>query len=422
LEIAKKLGGLFGSASKSPPPRQLPIGFAMPWQPKMGGDGKLTAYSSYTDPGIAIGFQNEALSESQGYIFYGDGESVRVFYEIPAKAGDPIVQASEFLAKSDDFFTQSDLYNRLTQGYLNYVAEALNLIYLTDNGGKLINGLIATKRSILIVVQASHLGNAYSGGGALTCVSSAYQLIDRLRKNALDANLLLELMKSTSGLSAPLAASNWIADKVNKLPLYSLFVQAPEYADGGGFLAQFLRFRGAAVTGQVILEWLTNVDGGAFLNFLLTDKTTRDEVVLVDYFRSALIMILYGRSVPGASADTTVQLNVTFNPKDDNDPAKERPPAIGLGHELVHAYNVACGAQPGMPIHDFSTMLAERLCVGLAPFADVAISENNLRTDWPTVAARASVPFDQRPPGPRLVYDVVPAEEVQATRKRARTP
>lgn len=396
------------------------MGYAMPWQPTMGGNGNLVPYVDYTEPGIAIGFQVEALSDSYLSVFFGDGDVVRVFYEIPDKAGAPIVGASQSLSKADSSFKPSDMNNRLAQGYLNYVAEALNLIYQTDIGGKLINGLIATKRSVLIVTQAAHMGNAYNGGGASTCVSAANQLIDRLPKNTLDRDLLLNLIKSTSGLTTPLAACNWVADQVNRLPLFSLFVQDPEYQDG--FLRQFLQYNGAVVTGQVILDWLTNSDGGAFVNFLTTDKTKRDEVVLVDYFRSALIMILYGRSVPGASADTSIQFNVTFNRDNKNDPATDRPPAIGLGHELIHAYNVACGAQPGLPIHNFSTMLAERLCVGLPPFDDVAIHENALRKNWPNVAGKASVLFDRKSPEPRLCYDPTPPEQVNSTRESARTP
>ena len=394
----------------------------MAWQPGMGGNGKLVPYQTYATPGIAIGFQQEALSANRLETFFGDGEVVRVFYEIPATAGPDIVAASEFLTKADPFFKPSDMSNRLAQGYLNYVAEALNLIYQTETGGKLINGLIVTKRTVLIVIQVAGFGNAYSGGGATTCVSGANQLIDGFQRDTLDGALLLALIKSTSGLTDPLAACNWIADQANRLPLFSLFVQNPQYGDGGGFLAQFLRYKGAAITGQVIRDWLAKTDGGAFATFLRTDTTQRDAVVLVDYFRSALIMLLYGRSVPGASADTTVQFNTAYNVTDKTDPAVERPPAVGLGHELIHAYNVACGAQPGMPIYHFSTMLAERLCVGLPPFDDVAIHENLLRRDWPSVAGKASVPFDQTSPGPRLVYDPTPPEQVNSTRKSARTP
>jgi hypothetical protein len=419
--LVKKMGGLFGSAASSSSPPVTLTGYAMPWHPGMSGDGKLVPYVTYTDPGIAIGFQKEALSENQIGTFFGDGVDLKVFYAIPDKAGAEVIATSQALAKSDEFFQPSDVSNALMQGYLNYVAEALNLIYQTDTGGKLINGIIATKATVLIVIQVAYMGNSYNGGGVTTVVSAANQLIEQFPKDTLNANLLLDLIKGTSGKTDPMEACTWLAAQVNALPLLSLFVQDPQYTDGG-FLGQFLRFKGATVTGKVINDWLTNADAGAFLAFLKTDKSKRDEVVLVDYFKSALIMILYGRSTPGASSNTTVQFTVCYFPKDDNDPVKQRPPAIGLGHELIHAYNVACGAQSGLEIYHFSTVLTERLCVGLPPFNDVAIHENRLRTDWPTVAARASVGFDRNAPGLRLCYDPTPEGDLLKTRSRASTP
>lgn len=55
-----------------------------------------------------------------------------------------------------------------------------------------------------------------------------------------------------------------------------------------------------------------------------------------------------------------------------------RPPFIGLGHELIHAWHNTRGEQPGVE-NGTTTALYEYLCVGLGPFAGLANTENALR-------------------------------------------
>ena len=49
----------------------------------------------------------------------------------------------------------------------------------------------------------------------------------------------------------------------------------------------------------------------------------------------------------------------------------------------MHAYYISRGEQPGLDYGDYSTTLAELLCVGLGPWTENAISENQIRAAWP---------------------------------------
>ncbi len=52
-----------------------------------------------------------------------------------------------------------------------------------------------------------------------------------------------------------------------------------------------------------------------------------------------------------------------------------RPPGVGLGHELVHAYHSANGT------NDF-TQKGEDMAVGVAPYDKEDVSENKMREQW----------------------------------------
>jgi hypothetical protein len=75
---------------------------------------------------------------------------------------------------------------------------------------------------------------------------------------------------------------------------------------------------------------------------------------------------------------------------------QNRPPWIGMAHELIHAYYNATATQLAEVDNDDSargpltTVLGEYMCVGLGPWANAPISENRIR-------AEAGVP-------PRVMY------------------
>jgi hypothetical protein len=68
-----------------------------------------------------------------------------------------------------------------------------------------------------------------------------------------------------------------------------------------------------------------------------------------------------------------------------------RPPAVGLFHELVHAYHNAHGSQLGREDsvkEDNGGRLYECMAVGLGPFAGHPYTENAMRASYPNVAPR----------------------------------
>jgi len=73
---------------------------------------------------------------------------------------------------------------------------------------------------------------------------------------------------------------------------------------------------------------------------------------------------------------------IGWNPYASNPLNLSRPPAIGLAHELIHAYYSGLGQQLGRDFGHPSTVLFEFLCVGLGPWDEAPISENGIRRHW----------------------------------------
>lgn len=77
--------------------------------------------------------------------------------------------------------------------------------------------------------------------------------------------------------------------------------------------------------------------------------------------------------------------NINFCNRKTYDLNNIRPPAIGLAHELIHAYYSFRGSQCGRDM-DYTTPLFEFKCVGLGrPWSDLAVSENAIRNQWSAV-------------------------------------
>ncbi len=83
---------------------------------------------------------------------------------------------------------------------------------------------------------------------------------------------------------------------------------------------------------------------------------------------------------PGTGSNTTVSYNPdTTQIGDGSEPWMNRPPEVGLGHELVHADDASRGLQ--VPGETDGTRNRERQAVGLPPFENKDPSENGIRRD-----------------------------------------
>ena len=61
----------------------------------------------------------------------------------------------------------------------------------------------------------------------------------------------------------------------------------------------------------------------------------------------------------------------------------KRPPAIGLAHELIHALHAAQGVDLWWVVKN-NHHLEEVITTGMAPYQYEALSDNKMRTQWPT--------------------------------------
>lgn len=148
------------------------------------------------------------------------------------------------------------------------------------------------------------------------------------------------------------------------------------------------------LTAPQAYTWLTTA---ALPNTLTTVE--RDHVIL------STIASLDSQAQAGAGCDCVVQWCI--------DPAnalnRVRPPAIGLGHELIHSYFGVRGEQPGVEApNNLSVELFEYRCVGLGPWDEAMPSENSLRREWWTNTSHLIPSHDtlnRKVPPKRVQYD-----------------
>lgn len=101
-------------------------------------------------------------------------------------------------------------------------------------------------------------------------------------------------------------------------------------------------------------------------------------------WRFQLPRLLRAFLTPGRGADSTVNFNYekTFSCKDD--PAMhKRPPAVGLAHELIHALHNGQGMNMVLVANNGQN-LEELITTGLPPYNFEALSDNKMRTQWPS--------------------------------------
>lgn len=94
--------------------------------------------------------------------------------------------------------------------------------------------------------------------------------------------------------------------------------------------------------------------------------------------------LLRNYMTPGTGSGSSVEFNHTKTFHCVDDPAMHRrPPAIGLGHELIHALHNAKGVRMGI-LNSNNEKLEEIITTGFPPYNYEEISDNKLRTQWPS--------------------------------------
>jgi len=133
-------------------------------------------------------------------------------------------------------------------------------------------------------------------------------------------------------------------------------------------------------TGALINHWL---QGNALQAPLNTPDATR-------HVKRSTIAATYAQAPAGPGCNVSVRWESRPG-RADND---RRPPPIGLGHELVHAYHGVRGTQPGHEQEVGSPVLFEFLCVGIGPWDFAPVTENALRSQWWHAVSGHLIPGD----------------------------
>jgi len=289
---------------------------------------------------------------------------------------------------------EAALFNNVTQqrladlsSFLSYTGQCLDIIDHTAAGHQLFQNL-GNAIGPVFISPATMGGNQTFAGGPNYVNQLTVALRDYSSNGTLDSGLLRPIIDAHyAATQGTLARYNQLADDLNNLPLYSLFLRDDRFPPN--FLKSFFRFRGRRFTGQNLMNWLSTGGFSAFDLNMRTFARSEQGVLVRTYFLLALNIVLY----PSAPAGTGAGAGVKFNTRNEGDnvlgSADFRPPAVGLSHELMHAMHYGHGTAPGFDIGHFTTTSAELLFAGIGPFANQAVTENAIRGQWGTIPGPA---------------------------------
>jgi hypothetical protein len=234
--------------------------------------------------------------------------------------------------------------------------EALNKVALELYPDLATNVGPATQRALMNAIK-----------GVKGKVEDAADNVDRKLAKNQDAKTEIALVKKATKKSDEDSAYYWLAAVINSTPNYVL---KGEPAKG------LHKIKNGPVTPDDVKGWFENGRQSTIWGKVENDPDC-------EYIKNAIIIALEPHSDPGKGAGSRIGWNID----DDFVMNKERPPVIGLAHELVHAFFNAKGRQPGWNVERPSTVLFEYKCVGLGPWKEAPISENAIRTEWRKVKA-----------------------------------
>ncbi|WP_263382726.1 type III secretion system effector protein [Granulicella arctica] len=243
-------------------------------------------------------------------------------------------------------------------GYHEAVATHLTALAGTTPGGLMLAALAAHPTYTTSIVDHPLSNQCGSNGSPHGMNPVARELYSDI-VSSLGAETKAALLRAP--LMVGMTRAAWLADKINKTPKYHLKGVPPIAASNMG------------VTEGMVQAWV----GG---QSIWTDFGNDPDL---EQIKNAIIVALYPYSGTGNGCSSMVNYSLgSANPLN-----VERPPAIGLAHELVHAYFNMKGKQPGYEVENSTTVLFEYRCVGLGPWHGKSICENAIRTDWNSALA-----------------------------------
>jgi hypothetical protein len=391
------LGFFFGPPA--PAPQVQGYGFA--WAPNVAINN--IQYITVTDqsPAGLYVLVTPANISNPTTFFDDPGATLGLLYPL---AGNPSAAFTQAMQGVDDgqgapVTGNNNLMVRL-EGFLHYAYYCLNYIAATPAGLTLLNGLRNGARTTF--VMPSHMYNQTAGMSK--CFVAQMIIDNNMNISQNQRAQLIQVLEQTSGAQG-LNAFQWLANQINQMPLYSMFETSPNYPPA------FLNNNAAAVNAGDLQQWF-NTGSNCNLVLNLTAAPPIQNVPLLNFVKNAVIMLLYTNSPVGGGGGSTVNFDIrdwsqnTIGMDQTVNTMADRPPAIGLAHELIHAYHNMRGDQPGTDFGGFSTTVFELLCVGLGPFNAYQVTENAIRGAWPppNVWPPAGDPLNNRAAAQRLVY------------------
>ncbi|MGQ3890331.1 M91 family zinc metallopeptidase [Legionella sp. CNM-1927-20] len=249
---------------------------------------------------------------------------------------------------------QSNLYGNFPLDFNIKAINNLNYIALTKTGKILLDYLVdfSKKYTIEIWPSPENQGNRAIPHSLMAMDQVSDEVVaGRLGKEALQA------LEKASGTDNKLKQCEWLANCISKMPHITLEDPLEDKA-----------YFEKPLSSEDIYAWLATGYDFLYKNF---NKRAISQILC------ATITVLYPYTIPGLGSGTTVRWNAFDNYLRNN----ERPPAIGLAHELIHAFYNAAGLQPGKE-QDDTTAVLEFLAVGLGIWENADMTENVIRAEW----------------------------------------
>ena len=382
------------------PPAQT-VGYGFRWV--AGTPFNAVAFVTVTDQspaGLYVLFSQQVI-DSPNQFFENAGMQLGIIFPLPAASSAAFTLAMQGVMDGggNPVTADNNLMLRL-EGFLQYTHYCLTYINATPAGNQLLTALNAAARTTYIIPSAIHNQTA----GMSMCFVSRMVLTLNMNIAANQRAQLIQILQTASG-AVGLPAFQWLAQQINQMPLYSMFEQSNAYPPA------FLNNNGVPVAAGDLQQWF-NTGSNCNLVINLTAAPAIANVPLLNFVKNAVIILLYANSPAGGGSNNTVNFDVRdwANNNVGEDPIintmADRPPAIGLAHELIHAYHNARGDQSGADFGSFSTTLFELLCVGMSPWAAYPVTENAIRGAWPPVGVwpPAGDALNNRAAAQRTVY------------------
>jgi hypothetical protein len=390
---------IFGPPPVPPPPPPAPPPansyFGFQYVPGVGAPGTLDpaalALIAPGAPGLYVGFMLANLAP--GFLRWaGAGPIDPVYGQVgsPFMPLAPCAAVTNLLAQLQANPPAGENWHLAAQteldltGYLRYATWCLNLINQTAAGAPQLNTLINGAQRVII---APFFGGNNAVAGANTMRNTVAQTLWGFDQNNLPLNrvaIRAAVDAQYAALGVGLPRYNQFAADLNAMPLYSTFVD--EAAFVGNFLQNNYLYLGAPITGQQLMDWLSVLGDPIFEAWLLVN-TVVTGVNLRRFLFLAMMIALFNNSAAGGGAGTTVGWNVLNEDMNQMGNPDWRPPAIGLAHELMHAYYNGLGTAPGYDDNNFTSTAAELQVTGIIPFNNNLVSENQIRAQWAGINA-----------------------------------